>query len=329
MHVVLAFHSWHPAMKYGATDRVVWALGRGLAELGHRVTFLAARAEQCSFAKIVAADSSVGSDVDPFVPADADLVHFHDHHPHRTRRPHLYTCHTESHPYPECHRDTVFVSRAHAQSFGSECYVHNGLHWDSMPPFSLARPRAHFHFLGNAAFRRKNVRGAIRLARKSGQRLQVLGGRRFNLRMGARFTLDPCVRFAGQVDDRAKYAVMSRSRGLIFPVLWREPFGLAVIESLFCGCPVFATPYGALPEIVTHGTGVLSANAAELISAIGAAGRFDRETCRRHAVETFSARNMAENYVKKYAEIVRGRPLNPAPPRRPEPPPPKFLDFSW
>jgi len=290
MNIVLAFHSWHPAMKYGATDRVVWALGRGLAELGHRVTFLAARAEKCSFAKIVAADFSVGSDVDPFVPV---------------------------------------VSRAHAQSYGSDCYVHNGLHWDSMPPFSLAQPRKYFHFLGNAAFRRKNVRGAIRLARKSGQRLQVLGGRRFNLRMGARFTFDPRVRFAGQVDDRAKYAIMSRSRGLIFPVLWREPFGLAVIESLFCGCPVFATPYGALPEIVTHDTGVLSASAAELIKAIGEAGRFDQEICRRHAVETFSARSMAENYVKKYAGILHGRPLNPAPPRRPEPPPPKFLDFAW
>ena len=45
-------------------------------------------------------------------------------------------------------------------------------------------------------------------------------------------------------------SLLNASRGLIFPVRWHEPFGLAVIESLYFGCPVFATPYGALPELV-------------------------------------------------------------------------------
>ena len=34
---------------------------------------------------------------------------------------------------------------------------------------------------------------------------------------------------------------------------WHEPFGIALIEALYFGCPVFGTPYGSLPEIVEEG----------------------------------------------------------------------------
>ena len=58
--------------------------------------------------------------------------------------------------------------------------------------------------------------------------------------------------FLGQVDDITKKYVIERSQGLIFPVKWHEPFGLAVTESLYLGAPVFATPYGSLPELVNE-----------------------------------------------------------------------------
>src|SRR2546430_17384160 len=41
MHVVLASHQQLPAKGYGGPQRVVGALTRGLAALGHRVTLLA------------------------------------------------------------------------------------------------------------------------------------------------------------------------------------------------------------------------------------------------------------------------------------------------
>ena len=61
------------------------------------------------------------------------------------------------------------------------------------------------------------------------------------------------------VGGQVKLDLLQGSRGLIFPVLWHEPFGLAVIESLYFGCPVYATPYGALPELAPPATGVLAA----------------------------------------------------------------------
>ena len=35
-----------------------------------------------------------------------------------------------------------------------------------------------------------------------------------------------------------KGEILNSSKGLVFPVLWHEPFGLAIIESLYYGCPV-------------------------------------------------------------------------------------------
>ncbi|MCB6745861.1 glycosyltransferase, partial [Anaerostipes hadrus] len=86
-----------------------------------------------------------------------------------------------------------------------------------------------------------NVRGAIRVARRAGRPLEVLGGYRLNLKMGFRLTLDPNARFHGMVDDAGKAAILGRAAGLLFPVRWHEPFGIAVIEAMYFGLPVFAT----------------------------------------------------------------------------------------
>ena len=70
------------------------------------------------------------------------------------------------------------------------------------------------------------------------------------------------------VGGTQKTGLLNASRGLIFPVRWHEPFGLAVIESLYFGCPVFSTPYGALPELVPVHCGVLSDQASVLAEAV-------------------------------------------------------------
>ncbi len=67
---------------------------------------------------------------------------------------------------------------------------------------------------------------------------------------------------------QSEFDLLNQSKGLIFPVLWHEPFGLAITESLFYGCPIFGTPYGALPEIVQSEYGFLSNDSKELINAI-------------------------------------------------------------
>ena len=94
---------------------------------------------------------------------------------------------------------------------------------------------------------------------------------------------------------------------------WHEPFGLAVIESLYFGCPVFSTPYGALPELVTEDCGLLSAEADVLADAVRG-GRFDAQACHQRAVAHFSAAQMAAGYLEKYEQVLAGETLNPVAP---------------
>jgi glycosyltransferase involved in cell wall biosynthesis len=109
---------------------------------------------------------------------------------------------------------------------------------------------------------------------------------------------------------KEKLNVLQQSKGLIFPVLWNEPFGLSIVESLYFGCPVFATPYGSLPEIVNKEVGFLSAHSSELCNAIQHSSQFDRKKCHDYAIEFFNSATMAKKYVEKYELVLNGKKLN-------------------
>jgi len=102
-----------------------------------------------------------------------------------------------------------------------------------------------------------------------------------------------------------KFQLLNASNGLIFPVRWHEPFGLAVIESLYFGCPVFSTPYGSLPELVGLQHGVLSSAHQVLADAI-VGHSFDSRACHQHAAENFNAKKMAQGYLEKYLKVADG-----------------------
>ena len=108
---------------------------------------------------------------------------------------------------------------------------------------------------------------------------------------------------------RQKNKFLNGSKGLVFPVRWSEPFGLAITESLYFGCPVFGTPYGSLSEIVTEKYGYLSANKLELAAAIEN-NTYDRQACHEYAKDFFNSKVMAAAYLKKYALVLEGRDLN-------------------
>ncbi len=305
MHIALHIDAQLPVLRYGGTERVVWSLASSLVEAGHEVTLLARAGTRADFAQCVALDPE--TPLIREVPDDVDLVHFHGP-AQPVDAPHLVT----QHGYvrgPVDHQ-AVFVSRRHAELHGSHCWVHNGLDWSAYPTPRLGRARHHFHFLGKAAWRVKNLRGAVRATARSGEQLMVMGGRRVNFKMGLRMNLDRHARFLGMVDDHRKARIMEHSRGLVFPVTWHEPFGLAVIESLYFGCPVFATPYGALPELVSPEIGFLSDDEGELADALSAWNRFDPEACHAVAKTRFNAARMAEDYLALYRRVVSGERLN-------------------
>jgi glycosyltransferase involved in cell wall biosynthesis len=51
---------------------------------------------------------------------------------------------------------------------------------------------------------------------------------------------DGTVEFVGEITDAEKSEFLGNAAGLVFPIAWREPFGLAMVEAMACGTPVVA-----------------------------------------------------------------------------------------
>lgn len=311
MHILLVSQSRIPVFTYGGTERVIWDLGYELSRLGHRISYLVSSDSYCPFAEVLFINPSL--DLRQQIPKNVDIVHFQfnpefdlDHY---FEKPYVITEHGNTNKVGFLPLNSIFVSQNHAQRHGSEQFVHNGLNWDSYGPVNFDQPRKQHHFLGKAAWRVKNVRGAIDVALKAGVKLNVLGGTRLNLKRGFRYTWSRKIKFHGMVGGTQKFELLNSSNGMIFPVRWHEPFGLAVIESLYFGCPVFGTPYGALPELITDNYGFLSSSIEELVEKINTR-IFDHRACHKYAIDKFSARNMANSYIEKYEKILCGEILN-------------------
>jgi len=325
-HILIVYNGRLPVSTYGGTQRVIWSLAKELAGMGHQVTFLAGEGSRCDFAGVRILDP--GKPVSGQIPEDVDLVHSFINIWEELPKPLMVTIEGNSRPGRDFHINTCFVSRNHALRYGSDCFVYNGMDLDELGNPDLDRERNYLHFLGKAAWNVKNLKGCINIARKAGIPLRVLGGNRINLKMGFRITLDRNVRFEGMVGGNYKHQLINGSKALLFPVLWHEPFGIALTESLYFGCPVFGTPYGSLPELIPAEFGFLSSSQSELISALEHMDSIDRRKCHEYASDNFSSRKMTQDYLDLYEKILNGEALNGRPPRLVDTTRPQLLPFS-
>ncbi len=309
MNILIVCKGTLPPKNYGGTERVVWSLIKALHQLGHKVYTLNPEPVKCDWA--ISLTQKPGLPIDQQIPQEIDIVHFHVGGSCSTK-PYVITRHGNNTAAEKHDPNYIFVSHKHALNHGCEAFVHNGLDWSDyrLPNLNPANRLDRYHFLGKAAWRLKNVQGAIDITKKANVALDVLGGHRLNFKMGFRFTLDRHVRFHGMVDNEAKCNVLEKSKGLVFPVTWEEPFGLAVTESLFMGTPVFATPYGSLPELIKAPEfGLLSNVEDELVEAIKH-GNYNPKQCHEYAQDTFDHISMAKAYIKKYEKVLNGGQLN-------------------
>ncbi|MGE0588968.1 MAG: glycosyltransferase [Cyclobacteriaceae bacterium] len=326
MKVLIALKSVIPATKYGGIERAIWYLGKELAGMGHEVTFLVNEGSECSFAKVIYFQK--GKNLNDLIPEDIEIVQLEYNPEEGIKKPYVVNCQVNVDESVELDENTIFVSRDHASRYGSNCYVYNGMDWNDYGLPDFRYQRKYFHFLGKAAWRVKNIKGAIRVAQKAKQRLKVLGGTRLNFKMGFRLTLDPRIEFYGMVGGDEKNGLLRNSKGLIFPVRWHEPFGIAITESLYFGCPVFGTPYGSLPELVTSEFGHLSTDSNELAESILNADSYSKKKCHEYARDKFNSRVMAEAYIKKYEQVLNGASLNEKKPKLVHPQKVRFLPWA-
>lgn len=299
-----------PAREYGGTERVIWGLGKSLTKLGYNVTFLVPEGSTCDFAKVLILDKNV--DLEQQIPDDIDVVHLNLFPNKPLNRPYLITCHNNVPEKGPLDRNIVFISRNQAERYNGEIFVYNGLNWEDYPTPKFNNKRNSFHYLGKASWKVKNVMGAIKIANVNGHRLDIIGGKKWtsrNVKRGFKYLFNPHIQFHGMLGDMDKIRIMEDSKGLIFPVNWHEPFGLAIIESFYAGCAVFGTPNGSLPELVTPETGFLGTSIKQIANALEEF-RYDPEFCHQYAIENFNSMKMATDYLKLYRKVLNGEYLN-------------------
>ena len=114
---------------------------------------------------------------------------------------------------------------------------------------------------------------------------------------------------------RKKAEILSRSAGLLFPVEWDEPFGIAVVESMVSGSPVIASRRGSLPELVAAESGRICDSEDQMVQAVQELSSFSATHCRDYALAKFHYVAMAKAYLALYGRVLDGKSLNTNVPR--------------
>ena len=202
--------------------------------------------------------------------SDFDVLHFHmDYYPFslfsRQSTPFVTTLHgrldlPEHQPVFSTFSSVPVVSISNAQRrpVPQARWVRTIYHG---VPEDLLRPQpvkpSYLAFLGRIA-PEKGVDQAIRIAGRCGIPIKIAAKidkadvEYFETNIRSLFAL-PHVEYIGEISDAEKASFLSGAIGMLMPVNWPEPFGLAMIEAMACGTPVIAYNRGSVPEVVEDG----------------------------------------------------------------------------
>ena len=113
--------------------------------------------------------------------------------------------------------------------------------------------------------------------------------------------------YVGPADLAAKNELLGNSMAMLFPIQWKEPFGLVMVEAMACGTPVLAMPGGSVREIVRDGvSGYVCRTVKGLVTRLRDLN-IPPATVRRYVEEHFSTEIMAQKYIALYLEALEAR----------------------
>jgi glycosyltransferase involved in cell wall biosynthesis len=324
-----------PPAGYGGTELVVHALSWALARAGHDVTVFATGDSEVP--KLRAIFETPAWPPDPYL----ELVHcraaareiavgrydvVHAHSPamlafaEELGAPLVYTLHHAKEAAleafyafaPDAFHVAISARQAALASPPPAAVVHHGLEPGMYPDLGPGGDAA--LSIGRLAW----VKGpelAIEAARLAGLPVTVVGREHEADRRPDRWSEEvlgpalasPHVTHIRSADLATKRRLFGRSRALLLPLRWEEPFGLVVIEALLAGCPVVAFPLGAAPELVEEGSGFLVDDVEQMARALDRTPALDRAAIQARARERFSAARMASGYLAAYRTAVARR----------------------
>lgn len=187
--------------------------------------------------------------------------------------------------------------------------VYNGIEVDKFRFF--AESKDYFAFLGRMSPEKGAVQ-AIKIAKAAGVKLlmaakvDAVDEEYFKKEVEPLIDEDQ-IKFVGEVDHEGKVELLGNAKALLAPIQWEEPFGLFFVEAMVCGTPVISMRRGSVPEIVVDKkTGFICDSLEEAVEKTREIDKIDRNFCRAHVCENFSAAHMAESYVKAYEKAITG-----------------------
>lgn len=188
--------------------------------------------------------------------------------------------------------------------------VYNGIDTNVYSFHSKSAESPYLAFVGRMSHEKGPVE-AIKIARAAGLPLKMAGKVDSFNEEYYRQQVEPLIdgeqiQYLGEVSHEEKVKLLGEATVTLFPITWREPFGLVMIESMATGTPVVAMGLGSVPEVVAHGkTGYICHSVENMIEVIPDAIKLDRHTCREYVLTRFSVQSMADEYEKAY-KIVLG-----------------------
>jgi glycosyltransferase involved in cell wall biosynthesis len=334
-----------PPLKYGGVELVVANIIDGLITRGHECTLFATGGSKMPCRLISLVDKPMRGKPQKeiwkaeFLQAakvlsmaeEFDIIHCHfgpDVFPYPwiaelTERPFVFTLHGRldipelKRLYEQCERVRrcyhISISDNQREPLPEANYigtVYNGIEIEKYP-FS-EKKEDFLIFLGRSS-PEKGILEAIEVAKKSGNKLVILAKVDPVDKVYFKEKVKPLIDdrniiFLGEVEFNVKAKWLSKAKALLFPIQWREPFGLVMIESMACGTPVIAPERASVPEIVVDGVTGFIVPPENMIDAMVGKIRYineiSPEECRKHVERHFTANRMVENYIELYNKMI-------------------------
>lgn len=330
-----------PPTGYGGTERIVSYLTEGLVKRGHDVTLFASGDSQTTatleafFPKALGNSGEIQKN--PLLPlihilecfkhaSEFDIIHSHTQYlgfffADLTTTPVVHTLHGSFTEEDVPSEKRIVLRRFQKQHFISisndqrkalpklnyAATVYNGI---PIEEFAF-NPKGgeYLAWLGRITSK-KGVTDAIRVAKELGMPLKIAAFidpvEEAYFEREVKSLIDrKQIEFLGELSKEEKSTFLGNALCLLFPISWREPFGMVMVESMATGTPVIAYRQGSVPEVVLNGkTGFVVDTEEEMAARIADIEKIDRLTCRRHVEEHFTVDKMVEGYEEAFSKIL-------------------------
>ncbi|MBW4477436.1 MAG: glycosyltransferase family 4 protein [Tolypothrix brevis GSE-NOS-MK-07-07A] len=327
-----------PPPAYGGIELVVGLLTDELVRRGHEVTLFAS-GDSISLAKLESVHPSALR-LDPTIKEhgvyelmnlssvydraeDFDIIHSHMGfgalpYAKLVKTPTVHTLHGVFTPDNEKmfkhakQQPYITISEAQREprlDLNCVATVYNGIDVSSYKFHPQPEDEPYLAFLGRMS-PEKGPHLAIEVALKTGWRLKIAGKVDVVDVEYYEKEIKPHIdgkqiEYLGEANHEQKNALMGGAVATLFPITWREPFGLVMVESMAAGTPVIAMKLGSTKEVIDHGkTGFLCDNIEEFVSAIARVGELNRRVCREYVSKRFSLQAMTDGYEAVYRQLM-------------------------